>query len=66
MVSRQYLFSEDNIIISYIILYGILNILGKNVLYQVKLVKMDRLCIDSYETADIFWVIFRRAFWRRS
>ncbi len=40
-------------------MYGILNILGE----KVNLVKMDRLCTESYETADIFGMLFHKAFW---
>lgn len=47
IVSHTYLFSEDSIMISYII-YGIFNILGE----KVNLVKMDRVCTESYETAE--------------
>lgn len=61
-VSHKYLFSEDSIMISYII-FGILNILGEKVCYQVKLVKMDRLCTESYENAEIFGTLFHKTFW---
>lgn len=58
IVSYKFLFSEDSVMISYIT-YGILNILGE----QVNLVKMDRLCTESYETAEIFGTLFHKAFW---